>query len=458
MSDVNVKEETYFLNRMNTIRADANRALSELNSILKILREYNIQGLNGVNVSFSSSIPQKDVGEKVVEVKYRIKILIKTYSRSFPSEFKYLNPELLYKYKCYLSKYLLTSVDLVKGVNLTIEAMNKKLLSIEEQYKKIESKINEGPLHDNLMSQFYSQSSARLVDSLTTEEQVTANFEKNRELRDQKTKNALNDYMVNEIAKESHTTEIGINLVALGLSPLPVSPVSKAVSDFNMSIMSAQFPKSFTVCDNDESTRLKKLQDDWNKAKTETSGTITAIKDALGYSDISGETLGIDYLKTSHYKALENDFYQKVSVLNSNGSSLFATRVTNQFNSKVLSIKKCTDAASLNSLIKELSSIVSNAQSSNTSSTSTISSKSRQTDSYIESRLNSVLSSLRAKNIYSLAISYEREYKTLVGTYRSNLSMSESTYKSKASAIITRAQIFLPKDNLLIGSHYIKKL
>jgi hypothetical protein len=305
-------------------RGEAIKVIDDLTTVQELLSLYNITSFSsyditkalGTKLGFGSdnnALPagSMPLGQAVFTIKTKINKIKAKYINTFPEELAPLSRSKLESFKCLPTAGLLNNMDLVDGVSKSLEAMKQKQDSINSKIDEMNKKANDTQLNGSALSTFYTIANARILDSYTKEQQLVDDFTRKQKEKADKVKNDYSRYVeatLNNMPMDS-SVPLGLNTIALGLTPVPVDPVSSALANFNMFLLSCQAPKSTQLCSNK------------NKPLTRESLTSSRVTGASLSNDASNAASnkkskvieGAVELQSPSFKALEARFNHAMS-------------------------------------------------------------------------------------------------------------------------------------------------
>jgi len=287
--------------RLEDLERDAQAALTGLHSVLAIFTEYQVKKLSGIELAFKKTATPvgtvKPVDSAIVEIKTKIKVLSTRYFKIFPDEFKFLDEKKLQDFQCLPTASIFGSVELKTAVNKVAQAMNTKLKSIQSAKKEINKKASEGPAKSKALAAFFSLANNSLLDSITTEESIVRDFERDMAEKDYTIENDTNDGVQASVNGTSSTLK-GLWDI-LGLESVPAVSVAKKVEDFQEYLRTLQYPKSLRYCDaNRNPLSRNSLQDSRNNNAEQNSAQE---KEANLQEDRQSQGFGRAYLKKPEF-------------------------------------------------------------------------------------------------------------------------------------------------------------
>lgn len=310
--------------RLEGYKKDAEEVRAILADILDIFTEYQIDKLSGVDLDFkavthdilsgNSTIKPVDAG--ILEIKAKVKKLVRLYSRRFPHELAPFSTDVVEDFKCLPVSQIFGSPELKTASLKSYRAITDKINSINGKTRELNKYSFDSALEASALQVFYERANFRILDSVSTEESILEDYRQDMANKDKKIKDDTNKGV--EATKGGGSSVLKDLWDTLGLKTVPALNVIQRVDKSREFLRKLQYPQSLRNCDEPLNRDLSgSLVDARDKNAESTS---SQSEEALRQNDESRKGYGAEYAKSPEYVRLRKRALYALAVINNPGS------------------------------------------------------------------------------------------------------------------------------------------
>jgi hypothetical protein len=356
------------LERLDILSKEAFKVLEALSDVSEMLAQYNLTGLSkwdwtkvlGVKLEWGDrdqDLPAGElpIGQAVYTIKAKIKKIRDRYLNTFPEELVYLSQNKLDKFECLPAIGLLNNPDVVDSVHKAQEAMLKRYQEIMKKVWQVSNMGTASSANNRAQGALYSLENARIIDSISKEEQILRDAELQQLQELQKEKKEMARYAYTVMTGDRSSTPIGLNAVVMGLTPAPVDAVSKKVSDFNNWLLAKQAPYSSNFCNR---RRTALTNDQLTRARVQGAEEAGKLERAAAETKVFQKGKGLEVLASYEYKMLENRFKKSIRQYDDEEKKRKVVFLENKFASLKRSLSGCETSEGVKRYLKDMEKVI----------------------------------------------------------------------------------------------------